>query len=107
MNDHELEPILIADPTKVHGVRGRSYRHYMVGKLVRVDDERPEIGFKQPLCCACHNEPLVVIGPRAESPRYSALCVFSFGASDNHIVPLVTGTTMEELWNKAQALTVK
>ena len=87
-------------------------RYYMVGKLVRRDNKAPEPGFRAALRCLCHNEPVVVVGPRHISPRYMALCSVVIaddlesalaGVTANHVSSWIgEAGTVETLWERVE-----
>lgn len=66
-----------------------TYRHYLVGKLIRQDRDT---GKRQGLRCSCHDEVIKVFGPSVTDREYRAYC-------DQTHVLITSSETMEGLWD--------
>lgn len=66
-----------------------TYRHYLIGKLVR---QNRDDGRRETLYCQCHDEPVKVFSPSITEREYKAYC------SETR-VNLGVADTMEQLWD--------
>jgi hypothetical protein len=71
-------------------------RYYMVGRLVRQDEEGTDPGYRETACCPVCGDPLKVMGPHLG--RFSARCV-------ECPIAVIVGSTLGEIWSQVTAVT--
>jgi hypothetical protein len=73
-------------------------RYYMVGRLVRQDEEGTDPGYRETALCPICREPLKVQGPYLG--RFNARCT-------ECPIAVITGSTLGEIWAQVIAATAQ